>query len=135
MACLTDWKRETSPISRAQVSAVIGPTPGIVLNRSSRSPSSGSRSSELNQGIVQPLRSNDRLPAQLQQRSDTLVNLFVARHQFREVTQLVQPLLVVTHSGLHQQTRNAVLHLDHLLQHKVPVAQRPAPVPNLGGSH
>jgi len=36
-----------SPISRAQVSAVIGPAPGTVLSRLIRSFSSGSRSSEL----------------------------------------------------------------------------------------
>jgi len=47
----------------------------------------------------------------------------------------VQPLLVVAHSGLHQQTRNAVLHLYHLLQHQVPVAQRASPVADLGGCH
>src|ERR1700682_378936 len=76
------------------------------------------------QGIVKLLGSNDRLPAELQQRPDTLAHLVVARHQLREVTQLMQPVLVVAHSGLHQQTRNAVLHLDHLLQHKIPVAQR-----------
>jgi hypothetical protein len=39
-------KREVSPTSRAQVSAVMGPTPGMVLNRLSLSASSGSRSSD-----------------------------------------------------------------------------------------
>jgi hypothetical protein len=31
MACLIDRKRDTSPISSAQVSAVMGPTPGTIL--------------------------------------------------------------------------------------------------------
>ena len=73
--------------------------------------------------------------AYFEQRPDALVDLLVRREQVSEVTQLVPPLFVVAHSGLHQQPRNAVLHLDHLLQHKVPVAQRSAPVPDLGRSH
>ena len=46
MACLMDRKREVSPTSSAQVSAVIGPTPGMVLSRLSLSASSGSWSSD-----------------------------------------------------------------------------------------
>jgi hypothetical protein len=44
---LIDRKRVKSPISRAQVNAVIGPTPETVLSRFSLSASSASRSSEL----------------------------------------------------------------------------------------
>ena len=32
MASLMEWNREISPISSAQFSAVIGPTPGTVLS-------------------------------------------------------------------------------------------------------
>jgi hypothetical protein len=42
-----EGNRETSPISSAQVRAVIGPTPGTVLSRLIRSASRGSRCSEL----------------------------------------------------------------------------------------
>src|SRR5437016_7409278 len=47
MASRIEGKRETSPISSAQVSAVIGPTPGTVLRRLIRSASKGSRCREL----------------------------------------------------------------------------------------
>jgi hypothetical protein len=43
MAFLIEPKRETSPISSAHVSAVIGPTPGTVLSRVIRSANTGSR--------------------------------------------------------------------------------------------
>ena len=47
MACLIVRKRETSPISSAHVSAVIGPTPGTVLSLLILSANNGSRSREL----------------------------------------------------------------------------------------
>jgi hypothetical protein len=47
IACLMVRKRETSPISSAHVSAVIGPTPGIVLSRLILSAKTGSRCNEL----------------------------------------------------------------------------------------
>src|SRR5713226_8974350 len=47
MACRIDRKRDTSPISSAQVSAVMGPTPGTVLRRLILSHSKGSRCREL----------------------------------------------------------------------------------------
>ena len=45
------WKRKMSPTSRAQVRAVIEPTPGTALRRRSRSASSGSRSSEVSRAV------------------------------------------------------------------------------------
>jgi len=48
IACLVERKGDTSPISRTQVRAVSGPTPGIVRSRSNRPDSSGSRSNALN---------------------------------------------------------------------------------------
>ena len=38
------------------------------------------------------------------------------------VLNLVQPLLVVADTGLHQQTGDTALHLHHLLDHQVPVS-------------
>ena len=46
MACRIDRKREISPISSAQVSAVIRPTQGIVCSRRTLSANSGSRCSD-----------------------------------------------------------------------------------------
>ena len=71
MAFLIDEKRRTSPTSSAQVSARIGPTAGIVMSRSIRSRSLGSRSSERNKALsVLPkrttvswhIRSKDAVP-------------------------------------------------------------------------
>src|SRR5713101_7592724 len=47
MASRIEGNRESSPISSAQVSAVIGPTPGTVLRRLIRLASKGSRWREL----------------------------------------------------------------------------------------
>jgi hypothetical protein len=44
-------KRATSPISSAQVSAVMGPTPGTVLRRLIRSANRGSRCRGTDQGV------------------------------------------------------------------------------------
>jgi transposase len=60
------------------------------------------------------------------------VDLFVGRHKILEVARLVKPALVVIHPNLHQQPGYPVLHLHHLLDNQVPVAQRSAPVPDLG---
>src|SRR5258707_5760031 len=46
MAFLIEEKRCTSPTSSAQVNAVIGPTAGMVINRSTRSIGNESRSSD-----------------------------------------------------------------------------------------
>jgi hypothetical protein len=42
------------------------------------------------------------------------MNLLVRGEQFTEITHLVQPLLVVLHTCLHQQSRDTVLTLHHL---------------------
>ena len=47
----------------------------------------------------------------------------------------MQPLLVMAHTGFQQQTRDPVLHLHHLAHQQVPVAQGPAPIPDLCGGH
>jgi hypothetical protein len=109
MACLIDRKRDVSPTARAQVSAVIGPTPGMVLNRLSLSLSSGTRSSD-RKSCIQPDRSVDVFPAEAEQRPDALADLLVGRHQVGKVAHAVQPQLVVAHSGLHQQAGYAVCH-------------------------
>jgi hypothetical protein len=50
------------------------------------------------------------------------VHFFIGGHELGEVAHLVQPLLVVADTGLHQQTGDTVLHLHHLLHHQVPVS-------------
>src|SRR5712692_11712764 len=105
MASRIEGKRETSPISSAQVRAVIGPTPGT---GSEASDSLGQQRVSLqgtDQGIFRFLQSHDAVTAHPQQRPDTLIHLFVGREQLTEVAYFVQPLLVVAHSGFHQQTR------------------------------
>src|SRR5260370_10641594 len=57
------------------------------------------------QGVVGFLTALDRRPAQLQQRSYAGMNLLICGEQFAKITHLVQPLLVVLHSCLHQQSR------------------------------
>jgi hypothetical protein len=44
-------------------------------------------------------------------------------------------MLVVAHTGLHQQARDPVLHLNHLLDQQSTVAQSAPPVTDLGRSH
>src|SRR5437879_13570817 len=109
MACLIVRKREASPISSAHVRAVIGPTPGMVLSRLSLSASKRSRSRELIRAYSIFPRLCDRLPAELEQGPNAFVDLFIGREQLTEVAHLMEPLLVVTHAGFHQQTRNPVL--------------------------
>jgi hypothetical protein len=50
------------------------------------------------------------------------MDLFVARQQLTEITYFVQPLLVIAHPGFHQQTRNPILHLNHLAHQQLSVA-------------
>ena len=135
MACLIVRKRETSPISKAQVSAVIGPTPGTVLSLLILSVSNGSRSRELIKAYSVSPTALDRLPAQLQQRPYARMNLLVRGEQFTEITHLVQPLFVVLHACLHQQAGDPVLHLHHLPHQQMPVPQRAASVSDLGRHH
>ena len=72
--------------------------------------------------------------AKPKQGPDTVADLLVGRKQLGEVTHLVQPLLVIADPAFHEQPRYTVLHLHHLPHHQVPVAQRTAPVPDLGRS-
>lgn len=46
----------------------------------------------------------------------------------------MESLLVVAHSGFHQQAGYAILHLDHLPHEQMPIAQRSA-APSLGCRH
>src|SRR6266849_1126856 len=135
MACRIEGKRETSPISSAQVNAVIGPTPGTVLRRLIRSASKGSRCSELTRAYSVFCSRTMLSLLQPQQRPDSLIHLLVGREQLTEVAHFVQPLLVVTHSGFHQQTRDPILDLHHLAHQQVAVAQRSTSVPNRGRGH
>src|SRR5215472_15860593 len=124
MAFLIEEKRSTSPISSAHVSAVIGPTDGMVISRSTRSFSKESRSSDLTRALSCSLQSHDRLAAYPQQGTQPLINIGVRCQQLAEVAGLVQPLLVVAHSGFHQQHRNLVLHLHHLPNQEVAARDR-----------
>ena len=63
------------------------------------------------------------------------MHFFIGRHELGEVAHLVQPLLVVGDTGLHQQTGDTVLHLHHLLDHQVPLSQRSSSVPDLRRGH
>src|SRR5438128_3190980 len=78
------------------------------------------------------LQPYDGVPAEPQQRTDTLMHVLVSREQLAEIAHFVQPLLVVAHSGFHQQTRDPILHLHHLPHQQVPVAQGSAAIVNLG---
>src|SRR5215472_16209119 len=41
----------------------------------------------------------------------------------------------MAHARFHQQTRDPVLHLNHLAHQQVAITQGTAPIPNLGGGH
>lgn len=47
----------------------------------------------------------------------------------------MKPLLVVAHAGFRQQTRDSILHLNHLTHEKVAVSQRSSPPSYLRGCH
>jgi hypothetical protein len=66
---------------------------------------------------------NDVFAAQLQQRSDTLIDLFAA------------PPLGMSHAVFHQQPGHPVLHLLHLLDQQPSIPQRPPAVSDLGRGH
>ncbi len=44
----------------------------------------------------------------------TLIHVLIGGEQLPEIANSMEPLLVVAHSGFHQQTRDAILHLHHL---------------------
>ena len=101
-------------------------------------PAAGLRLQRGDQHIVQPLRTIDRLTAQLQQRTDTLVDLCVGLEQILEIAfGPVKPALVVIHLGLHQKPRypGSSSAPSPRFDHRAPVAQYTAPVPDLGRSH
>src|SRR5438876_3036036 len=135
MASRIEGKRETSPISSAQVSAVIGPTPGTVLRRLIRSASKGSRCRELTRAysvfcsrtmLSRLTRSRGRI---LSFTSSLVVS------NSRKYFTLCSRLLVMADSCFHQQTRDAILHLHHLAHQQVAVAQGSASIANGGGCH
>ncbi len=59
-----------------------------------------------NQTVLGLLTALDGLPAELQQRPYAAMNLLVGGEQLTEITHLVQPLLVVLHACLDQQSRD-----------------------------
>src|SRR5260370_15072222 len=81
------------------------------------------------QGVLGFLTALDRLPAELQQRPYARMDLLVLGEQFSEVTHLVQSLLVVLHTRLHQETRDTVLHLHHLSHQQMPLPQGAPSIP------
>src|SRR5947209_2642296 len=134
MASRIEGKRETSPISSAHVSAVIGPTPGTVLSCLIRSASKGSRCSELTRAYS--VFCNRTMLSRLTRSRGRILSLtssLVASNSRKYFT--LCTLLVVTHSCLHQQTGDAILHLHHLAHQQVAVAQSSASVPNGGACH
>src|SRR3954452_22977121 len=100
MACFTEWKHETSPISSAHVSAVIGPTPGTVLRFSSRSFDKRISFQRTDQSIIGLLQSFDGFAAELEQWPDAFIHFWVRGEQLSEILHLVQSLFVVGHSSL-----------------------------------
>ena len=78
------------------MNAVIGPTAGMVINLSTRSTNSESRSRV-------GTRALHRFAAKSQQRAQPFIEVWIRGQQFAKIAGLVQPLLVVTHSGFHQQ--------------------------------
>src|SRR5437773_12576588 len=109
MAFLIEENRCTSPTSSAQVSAVIGPTAGMVMSRSTRSTSKESRCNDRTSALsVFPRRTT---VSRHSQRFQPFVDVLVGGQQFTKVSDLVQLLFVVTHTGFHQQHSNLVLHL------------------------
>src|SRR5882724_10074513 len=134
MAFLIEENRCTSPTSSAQVSAVIGPTAGIVISRSTRSVGDESRSSDRTSAlsvfcrrttVSRHNRNNEPSPASTR----------VGRQQFAEIAGFVQPLFVVAHPRFHQQHADLVLHLHHLPDQQVAVAQSTPSFTNGGGGH
>src|SRR4029077_12533716 len=121
MAFLIEDNRCTSPTSSAQVSAVIGPTAGIVINRSTRSTNNESRSRERTRALsVFPSRTTVSRHSRSSEPSPSSMSGL----QFAEVAGLVQALLVVAHSRFHQQRADLDFHLHHLPNQQVAVAQR-----------
>src|ERR1700682_6407691 len=135
MACRIDRKRETSPSSSAQVSAVIGPTPGTVLSRLILSASQGSRSRELTRPYS--VFCNRTMVSRLSFNKGRILSWTSSwlPHTRPEIACFVQPLLVIAHPGFHPQTRNPILHLHPLAHPQLSVAQGSPSIPNLGGCH
>src|SRR6266852_4252027 len=130
MAFLIEEKRCTSPTSSTQVNAVIGPTAGMVINRSTRSISNESRSSDRTSALsVLCRRTTVSRHNRSSEHSPSSMSL-VGRQQFAEVAGLVEPLLVVAHACFHQQRADLVLHLHHLPDQQVAVPQRSSPFAN-----
>src|ERR1700737_4527816 len=69
------------------------------------------------------------------QRPYARINFLVLGEQFTEITHLVQSLLVVLHTCLHQQSRDTVLHLHHLPHQQMPVPQGTPSIPYLCVHH
>src|SRR5437667_11749056 len=131
MASRIEGKRETSPISSAQVSAVIGPTPGTVLRRLIRSASKGSRCRELTRAY--PFSAVARCclgspAAEVGYSHSPLRCLRVAHGN--------TPLCAAAACcGSLRLTGDPILHLHHLAHQQVSVAQGSASVSNRGGCH
>jgi hypothetical protein len=95
MAFLIEENRCTSPISSAQVNAVIGPTAGMVISRSTRSTSKESRSS-VRTSALSVRQAHHVLLAGAQQRFQPFIDALVGGQRFTKVSDLVEFLIVVT---------------------------------------
>src|SRR5258708_20366738 len=134
MAFLIEENRCTSPTSSAQVSAVIGPTAGMVISRSTRSTSKESRSSDRTSALsVFPRRTTVSRLSRNNGFSPSSMSGLVASSSRKYPT--LQLLFVVTHTGFHQQHSNFVLHLYRLADQQVPIAQGAPSFANLRRGH
>src|SRR5258707_1668067 len=134
MAFLIEENRCTSPTSSAQVNAVIGPTAGMVMSRSTRSTSKESRSSDRTSALsVFPRRTTVSRHSRNNGFSPSSMSWLVASSSRK--SDLVELLLVVTHTGFHQQHRNFVLHLYRLADQQVPIAQGAPSFTNFSRGH
>jgi hypothetical protein len=97
----------------------------MVIKRSTRSTNALQGA---HQGTLGFPQAHYRFTTQWQQRSQPFIDIGVGRQQFREIAGLVQPLLVIAHTGFHQQRADLDFHLHHLPHQQVAVAQR-APSP------
>src|SRR5437016_7409280 len=129
MASRIEGKRETSPISSAQVSAVIGPTPGTVLRRLIRSASKGSRCRELTRAYPFSAVARCCLGSPAAE-----VGYSHSPRRCLRVAHGNTPLCAAAACcGSLRLTGDPILHLHHLAHQQVSVAQGSASVSNRGG--
>ena len=135
MACRIDRKREISPISSAQVSAVMGPTPGTVLSRLILSASKGSRCSELTRAYS--VFCSRTTVSRLSFGRGT--GLLHARPRWSRATRgsslLCAAAACCSSLRFPSADPKSIFHLHHLPHQQVSIAQGSASIANLGRCH